>query len=183
MNKSFYSAMALLAMLAAPAVHAADEKFYVGAGLSSGGSLTISDGAAKFDNTNNPMALSLYGGYNFTDNIAIETGYTHFGKFKFAAPVILDLNAFHVAAVGRVALGESCSVLGKLGVARNSMKASVPGASDTSSTTRPLFGIGADYRLAKNLSLALELTDYGTTKDNGLHITRRKLEAGVKFHF
>lgn len=183
MNKSLHCTLALLAMLAAPAAHAADEQFYAGVGLILDGSMTVGYRGALYDNTNHPSKYSLYGGYNLTDHFSIEAGYAHFGKYKFAAPVSVDLNAFHVAAVGRMALGESFSVFGKVGAARHSVDVSVPGASRITGSTRAMLAIGADYRLAKNLSLALELSDYGATRDYGLHLGWRKLEAGLKYQF
>lgn len=182
MNKTLYCTIALFAMLAAPSVHAAEDKLYAGLAFGSSGTVVISGDAGRFENTNNPLSARLYGGYDITENFAIEAGYAHFGKFKFALPVTVDLSAIHVAAKGSMPLGAYFSVFGKLGVTRHSIDVSGLGG-ENATKTRPLMGIGADYRLTENLSAALEFTDYGTIKSDGGRLTMRKFEAGLKYHF
>jgi OOP family OmpA-OmpF porin len=183
MNKHLYSTMALLAMFAAPAVHAEEEKLYAGVALSGGGSIVLQDGFERVENTNNPIAVRAFGGYDFTEHVAIEAGYARFGKFKFDEPLSLDLSGLYVAAKGTITLGEAFSLSGKLGAVRHRIRLSAFGESDSTSKTRRLIGIGASYRISKNLSASLELNDYGTIKEGGSRLTMRSLEAGLNYRF
>lgn len=184
MNKNLYSSMALLAMLATPAVHAAEDKLYAGVAVGTSGVLTVSSGAGRFDSTNKPASFDLYGGYDFNDNFAIEAGYARFGKFKFDSPATVDLSAMHVAAKGSMALGDSFSVYAKLGLARDRVEvAGLAPGSETTTKTRALIGIGADYRLTGKLAVSLGYTDYGTIKDGDGKLNIRRVEAGLKYHF
>ncbi|MES2316507.1 MAG: outer membrane beta-barrel protein [Pseudomonadota bacterium] len=183
MNKNLYPTLALAAMFALPAARAADNAMYAGATIGTGGSLIIGNNAGVAEkNTNHPRPFKLYGGYELTDNVALEGGYINFGKFKFASPGAIEMDAWHLAAKGTIPLGKSFSLFGKLGVARHGVEAS--GMGDDSgklAETKPLVGIGAAYRLTENLSLTAEYTNYGSV--NSGKIKNRVLEAGLKFNF
>jgi len=184
MNKLATSTLALCALLAVPAVHA-EQHFHVKAAVSNGGTLHISDSqGTRLDSTSKPYPLSVYAGYDFNQDYAIELGYTDFGTYKFGSPATVDMRTIHVAARESFAIGASFSVFGKLGVARHTVGLSNFGpASGLSNKVHPLAGVGAEYRLMPQLSLSLELVDYGTVKSEHGRIKSRQLEAGVSYHF
>jgi OOP family OmpA-OmpF porin len=184
MNKHFYSTMALLAMFAAPAAHAQDEKLYAGLALSEGGSAVLQAGQyGRIENTNNALGVRAFGGYHISEHVAIEAGYARFAKFTFDVPLSLDLSGMYVAAKGSIRLGESFSLSGKLGAVRHRIHLSAFGESDSAYKTRALIGIGANYPIGKNLSLGLELNDYGSLKGGPIRQGTRKIEAGLGYHF
>jgi OOP family OmpA-OmpF porin len=184
MNNTFYSGLALIAMLAAPAVHAVENNLYVGAAIAGGGTVVIQTQAGRFENTNSAHPFKLYGGYDITEHVAIEAGYASYGKFRFASPGTVDLSGLHVAAKGSMALGKSFSVFGKLGAVRHSMDVAGIGAESFKTTkTRALMGFGFDYRIIPQLAATLELTNYGTIKSRTGQLRVRQLELGLKYHF
>ena len=76
---------------------------------------------------------------------------------------------------------------GKVGVARHRLIVDVPTASGTASfkfsTTKPLIGVGTEYRFTDRFSGTLELIDYGTSREPEMQIRVRNLEAGIKYRF
>jgi OOP family OmpA-OmpF porin len=181
MNKLLYTTMLVAAALAAPAVRAADT-FYVGAGIGTRGTLYLDGPAGKLENTNHPRPFKMYAGYDFTDHFALEAGYKDFGKYKFAIPASVDIDAFYVAAKGSVKVSESWALFGKAGVSH--VNVDVTGASlGEFGKNRALLALGADYSITKNLALGLELSDFGRRKSSRGNLGLYQFEANVKYSF
>jgi len=143
------------------------------------------------DNYNNPKAFKLYGGLNLGNDYALEAGYGDFGSWKFNNPAGASLpgasiksDVFYLAGKKTLPLNADFSVYGKLGVARNHLKAvGFDGQASTDSSIRPMVGVGADYRITNNLSAVLEFEYYGKTKGNAGSYTQQKLGTGLKLSF
>lgn len=181
MNKLVCTAALLAATLSAPAVRAADT-FYLGAGIGTRGTLNLDTPAGKIQNTNHPRPLRVFGGYNLTDNFAIEAGYIDFGKYKFSVPSTVDISTFHIAARGNIKFGESWSVFAKAGASRIKVEQTGVNLGDLSDT-RPLLGIGAGYAVTKNIALELEFLDSGTVKSEKGKLNLRQVQASVRYTF
>lgn len=181
MNKLLCTTMLLAATLTAPRVYAADT-FYVGAGVGNGGTINLQTPDAKVETSSRPRTYRVFGGYELTDNFAIEAGYKTFGRFEFGIPATVDVSALQLAARGNMKLGESWSLFAKAGVSRIRVEQEGVSMGDLSDT-RPLLGIGAGYALTKNIGLELELLDSGSVRsDKGLLHTRQ-FQANVKYSF
>lgn len=182
---------ALLAAALAPSAAFADD-FYAGATLSKGGSLTYRNPAnGKTDTADAQGTYKLYGGYAFTDDLALEGGYLHTGATHFdrvalglsGAPTF-QRQAFYAALRPQLQFSENWSVFGKVGVIRNTFKAT-DGAGDANSVSsvKPLLGVGVAYNVTKAAALTLEYEHGGRTRKPGLDIKQNSLQLGVKFGF
>jgi OOP family OmpA-OmpF porin len=121
-------------------------------------------------------SYTLFGGYRFSRNFALESWYTDFGNSRrdLAAPVFgtissnLRSSGLHLDAVGIVPLRNGFSLYGKLGTiyAPNNSSISGGGAAGPMWTLTDLnpkrsdwnskYGLGASYDLSKNLGLRFE---------------------------
>lgn len=185
MNKFACAAFAAAALGSATA-HAQD--YYAGIATATPGEAHLKlDNGARFDNYNRPRPLKAYGGYNFTPNYALEAGYANFGAYKFrigSHEPRFETSVMYAAGKASMALGESFSVFGKLGVARNRVVSeNFDELSGTEIAVRPLLGFGADYRLTRNVALTLEWEQLGTNKYAIGALRQNRLEAGVKVSF
>lgn len=181
MNKQLRASLFLACVCVAPAVHAADT-YYVGAGIGTRGTLHRGTPTGTVDNINHPRPFKVFGGYELTDNVALEAGYTDFGKYKFALPGTVDIKSYHVLVKGSMKLGESWALFAKAGASHARVRhAGV--ALENISETRPMIGIGAEYAITKDLHLGLELVNHGTVKSSTTKLNLRQLQAGVRYSF
>lgn len=135
------------------------------------------------------QAAKLYGGYRFNEHFGMEAGYAVLGSFSEnvtvgAANVKQDGKARSIfgAATGRVPVGESFALHGRLGLSSGKVTGTnlLP-ASDNlmGSKTSVLFGLGAEYRPKPNVVLSVNYDSYGKLSNNvkasalvfGLHFT------------
>ncbi len=141
-------------------------------------------GADKHD-----QAAKLYGGYRFNENLGVEAGYAALGKFSESvtvggASLQQDGKARSIfgAATGRVSLGESFALHGRLGLSAGKVSgANVLPASDDlmGGKTSALLGVGAEYRPKPNIALTVNFDSYGKLSNKvkasalvfGLHFT------------
>ncbi|MES2323534.1 MAG: porin family protein [Pseudomonadota bacterium] len=176
--------LAACALGALPAAYAADKDnpFYAGATVGFGTQLTHEKNGVRVD-SNKSRPLRLYGGYDLNQNFAIEAGYTRFGGFKFPNGVSTDVDSLHLAMKGAIALGDSWSLHGKVGMSNVALTEKRPLGTGKANDLRPLLGVGASFRLTNNVALTLDVTDYGSLKGPGLHITPRTAEVGLRYQW
>ena len=135
------------------------------------------------------QAVKVFGGYRFSENLGVEAGYAALGSFSESvtvggASVKQDGKARSIfgAATGRLPLGESFALHGRLGLSSGKVSGTnlLP-ASDNlmGSKTSVLFGVGAEYRPKPNVALTVNYDHYGKLSNNvkastlvvGLHFT------------
>jgi opacity protein-like surface antigen len=120
-------------------------------------------------------AFKAYIGYRFTDIWAAEAGYANFGTAsrRFTAPTgtaqsNIDNTAYYLEGKGTLPLGGAFGLFGKLGLSNNVSKLTyqtgIPG--DTSGNasdhrTGMIWGIGAEWRWLRNVSVVAEYEDFG----------------------
>lgn len=114
-------------------------QMYMGAGI----------GESKTDSKEN--SWKLFAGAQFNPTWGIELGYTDLGRFRGA-----DIESWSLAGTGKLPLGESWSLIGKLGAAWNH-----PSLSGSSNHTDMLAGVGIGYSFTRNLGMRLEYEDFG----------------------
>lgn len=117
------------------------------------------------------QAVKVYGGYRFNENLGVEAGYAALGKLSETvalggASVRQDGQARSIfgAATGRLPLGESFALFGRLGVSLGRVSgASLLPEGDTlmGSQTSVLWGLGAEYRPRPNVALTVNADSYG----------------------
>ncbi|HYL26144.1 MAG TPA: outer membrane beta-barrel protein [Burkholderiales bacterium] len=123
-------------------------------------------------------AWKIFGGYQFTPNLALELGYNDFGRISSDATVTMggttftgnariEATAFELTGVGTWPLAHQFSVYGKLGVyyaetksSANVQQTTPPFASGSSSAsdnnTNLTFGVGARYDITRNIAVRAE---------------------------
>lgn len=92
---------------------------------------------------------SLYGGYRFNPNFALESGYLELGRNDDNGTGRIRGQGIYLDAVGFLPLGENWSALGSIGVARARVDTSLGDATGNGLK----LGLGAEYALNKQVSL------------------------------
>ena len=122
------------------------------------------------------QAFKVFGGYRFNENLGVEAGYAALGSFSESvtvggASVRQDGKARSIfgAATGRLPLGESFALHGRLGLSSGKISGTnvLPaGDSLMGSKTSVLFGLGAEYRPKPNVALTVNCDSYGKLSNN-----------------
>ena len=138
---------------------------------------------------NNAQAVKLFGGYHFNEHFGAEAGYAALGSFSKSVLVGGTSVTQHgrasstfAAATGRLPLGESFALHGRLGLSSGKVSGTnVLPASDNlmGSKNSVLVGLGAEYRPRLNIALTINYDSYGKLSNNvkanallfGLHFT------------
>lgn len=189
-------AAALLSYIAAtPAFADNSGKFYIGANLGSASftdaNITINGTPATFPN---PGALGLLAGYHFNPNLAVELGYTTFGKSTIkttSGDVILKVSSLNFAAVGTLPMSAEIDLFGKLGISGNSYTEETTGSlffssgatSLTGSQSSVLFGIGAQYHANSQISFRVQYENFGKIASGSNAPSVSAFSLGVNYDF
>ena len=156
-------------------------KFYAGASLGQSkfkGACDTEAGITLSNCKDSDTAWKIFGGYQFTPNLAVELGYNDFGRISSDATVIvggstftgnarIEATAFELTGVGSLPLGHQFSLYGKLGVyyaetksSANVRQTTAPFATGSSSAsdnnTNLTFGFGARYDITRNIAMRAE---------------------------
>jgi outer membrane protein W len=134
-------------------------------GAAGGGAAWNIDCAGTTTCNKTPLAMRVYGGYNFQPNMGVELTLASLGKTKLSAPgTAVDLagTSFDVSAVYRFGAPTSpfgAFVKGGIGFTRTKSAATVAGVtgSATQSGAGLLLGVGATYALNETFALRAEL--------------------------
>lgn len=168
-------ASALLASGVPVMSFASDTPFYVGAGLgvSNASKACTNIGGDGFSGSchKKDNGIKIVGGYKFSENLSAEIGYVNLGEFKASGTATsgaIDakskISGFQFGVLGQFVVGESFSLLGKLGGFRWDQKVSGT-ASPTLSTggTKGIdlfYGFGIQYDFTRNFVLRTEWERY-----------------------
>lgn len=141
------AATALVAALTALAtVPAQAEGLYLGGSLSAP---QYQDDINGIHGGGSGVGGSLYGGYRFNPNFALESGYLELGRNDDNGTGRIRSKGLYLDAVGFLPLSENWSALGSIGVARTRVETSL---GDSTGNGLKL-GLGAEYALNKQVSL------------------------------
>lgn len=150
MKKSLL-ALSVVALTAFAGAASAGEKspFYLGGNVGFSSATNISDNISKDDGS----SLSVYGGYQFTENLAAEIGYTKLPKFGTES-VNDKPDLWTLQAVVSTPVAERVSVFGKAGVAYGKYNV----AGQKFDGLSPVVGAGVEYSFTPSLSAVGELS-------------------------
>ncbi|MCC2971737.1 porin family protein [Massilia sp. IC2-476] len=126
----------------------------------------------------------LFGGYNFTEQLGVEAGWTNHHKSDFANGGVRGSTegyGTYVAAKYTVPVNEKVSAYGKVGVSHNERKLNTNLGNIKDDDTSGYGGLGVEYKLNQNASLVAEYERYGKTKDYGARAN--VWSAGLKYGF
>jgi OmpA-OmpF porin, OOP family len=158
-------------LISAPAMAAG----YVGASI--GQSKFVSDACnvttgTGFSCDDSDTSFKIFGGYNFNPNVSGELGYLDLGKIKLTNGVrsgSVSGNALYMDFVGNFPIANSVSLLGRLGFANATVKAT----GFSQSETKMHFGVGANYDFSPTMSVRGEweqVQDLGDAISVGLAV-------------
>jgi OOP family OmpA-OmpF porin len=143
-----------LAAFGAQAADGDKTGFYAGAGV---GQSFVDEGAYDDEDT----AFSVFGGYQFHRNFAVEAGYTDFGKIApSGVGPELEATSASITALGILPFTEKFSGYAKAGFQRWDLDSAIPGLTGTSDDngTDPVYGAGLQYRFNDTVALRAEYT-------------------------
>ncbi len=103
----------------------------------------------------------VYGGYQLSENLAVEGGYVNLGKVEessFGTTVSAEQTGFNVVALGLLPLNQGFSLFGKIGLFfwDSDVKVSIPGfgsASGSDSGTDITYGFGLKYDIDRKIAV------------------------------
>jgi OmpA-like transmembrane domain len=105
------------------------------------------------------MALKLYGGYEVTDGVSVEVGYTNFGAIKLGSTAEVKKSALSVVAAVRYPLREKLTGVGRLGLGY------VSATSNVAASTKA-FNLYAGLGLEYDLTARMRVVGAVDTADN-----------------
>lgn len=134
------------------------------------------------------IAYRIAGGYQFTPMWGTELSYGTYGKTIITGfTQIADYKArgFQVDGTGTLPLGNNFSVTGKLGLARIKVQSSSSFGTENGSRTTPVYGIGVQYELTKNVAARAQYENLGRVGEEATtgRLKLTLLSAGVMFKF
>lgn len=173
--------MALLSATIATSFAAQAEQSYVKANI---GSSNYKSSDEKFDET----AISIAYGFKVQDNFGVEAGLIDFGQGKQTGLLfsnITERRAIYLAGVSTLPLQGKLSAFGKLGVAvnyyENRFVTTVSQEIERITRTRPMLGLGLEYKFSKEIDGTVEYQYFGKVGEDRLQVST--LTAGVKYNF
>lgn len=128
------------------------------------------------------------GGYQFALRFGVEASYADYGKASagktpFGTSMDWQASSLQISGIGTLPVGEGFAVIGKLGVARTTLKLT-GSANASASSTKPAFGIGAQYELSKSVFVRAQYEDLGIIGDTNTRTTKfTLLSVGVGYRF
>lgn len=172
-----------LAALLAVSFGGASAQVYVGGGF--GPSHVNIDCPAILGNCDtSDTGYKVYGGYKLNPAVALEVAYVDFGKAKFTGGSFAS-DGFLINAAFRHNFTRELNGVARLGLATLDTKLSGPrviGGSQTDSSTKLYFGLGAEYALQKNFKVTAG-ADFTNAEFQGDSGAVRLLSIGAQYDF
>lgn len=179
----------IIALAAASIGTAQAQDYFAGAAIIAPGNTHLDTNAGRIESKNDPLRFKLYGGIHFSDSLALETGYAHFGKDRFVsqgANLGISSDTLYVAARGTWHLNDSFELFGRVGVSAQRYRMdNLPNVGRSKSGFSPLLGVGLGYKLTDKVTLTLEAEHFGRIDvgNKGQHFGRGGYSAGLKYDF
>lgn len=179
-----YAIVALLVLVVSPALADNTGNSYVAVDLGSAAYSGVTVAAGTYPN---PGVINIAVGYHFNPELAVEFGYSSFGKstLNISSTVTADVTAssLQISAVGSLPLSSKVDLIGKLGIANNSNSLNVQVSNVTTSykasQSTILMGLGADFHINSHFNLRAQYLNFGKFGNFGL--TGKPMEASAYF--
>jgi OmpA-OmpF porin, OOP family len=166
--------------------------FYAGVSIGQSKFKDFCEGSGSLGATcdDKDTAWKIFGGYQFTPNVAFELGYTDLGKASFSLPFgggtlsgKGEATAFELVGVGSWPLAEAFSIYGKIGLYHGEAKTTASFGGSTSSDkdtgSEWTFGFGARYDFNRNIGVRGEWQKYNDFSGTDIDV----LSLGVVYRF
>lgn len=138
--------------------------------------------SSSFDKADTGYKLQF--GYEFNSNFALEGGHVDLGELTYKASSFgvipadlkakIEVNGWNIDAVGILPINNGFSLFAKVGFIDAKVEAKTTASSpffttsskENSSDIKPLFGLGAAYKLNAQVSMRIEIERYHDLGDN-----------------
>ncbi|MBO9686670.1 outer membrane beta-barrel protein [Roseateles chitosanitabidus] len=176
-NRTALLAAAALALtLGSGLAKAADTPYYIGGDVAKSSQRVGGDSQKR-----SADSYSIFGGYKFNENFAVEANYTDLGSINFNG-INAKNKVYSLDGIARAPLGAGFGVYGKVGVAYADRKFDSGLGSEHKTGLK--LGVGVDYALTKNVSLRAEATRFNNMPDaNGFNKKTDRLGVGLAYQF
>lgn len=147
----------------------------------------LNDGTGLFGSDNNSTAYNVYVGSYFVDsNIGVELGYSDFGRVHRAGGNT-RADGINLSLIGRLPIGETFSLLGKVGgtYSRTDVS-SAPGSGVASGSDSGLdwsYGVGAEMALNRQWSGVLQYDEHRVTYAGNVNDRIKVTSLGVRYRY
>ena len=148
---------------------------------------TLNDGTGVFGSDKRSTTYNLYAGSYFREsNLGMEFGYTNFGSVSRAGGTT-KADGLNLSLIGRMPLGSSFNLLGKVGTTYSRTDvSSAPGSGVTAGSEAGFdwsYGVGAEYAFNRQWSGVLQY-DYVYAKyAGGIRDSIRVSSLGVRYRY
>jgi OOP family OmpA-OmpF porin len=133
------------------------------------------------------VPVTVYGGYQFTDMLALEAGFARLSDADYATrggETSARSGALYVAGKGTFAINDKLAWYLKGGVARNFLVLEAPGGREEKDHNfRPMAAAGFAYRITPQVAALAELASYGKIETPKARMRHNVLQVGVRFDF
>ncbi len=141
--------------------------------------------------TDSGTAFRIGGGYQFTPMWGVEVDYGVLASSKASLGALnseLKPKSLQVAATGKFPIANEFSVIGRVGIARNStdFSSNTGAAAQSSTSTKVAYGIGVQYDFSKSMGVRAQYENLGEISDPTATSTTYKvsmISAGLVFSF
>lgn len=162
-SKFVVQSLAALALISSSAAMAADSGWYVGASLGQSTVKDFCDGLpATVSCDEKDTGWKLFGGHQFSKNLAVEFGWVDLGEATLSGPggaATAETSGFGASVIGAIPLGDSFSLFARAG--GNYLKTEWAGvvSADDSGIEFNL-GLGAQFDFGKSIAVRAEWERY-----------------------
>ena len=148
--------------------------------------LKLNNGNNLFGIDRNKNTYNLYGGSYFNDFIGLEVGYADFGRFNRGGGQT-KADAFNLGLVGKLPLGTSFNLLGRLGTTYGRTEVSSNIASGVVAGKETgwggSYGVGAEFMFNPQLSAVLQYDEYNLKFAGGQRDRINTTSLGLRYRF
>ena len=148
--------------------------------------LNLSNGNNLFGIERSKNTYNLYGGSYFNDFIGLEIGYADFGRINRGGGQT-KADGFNLGLVGKLPLGTSFNLLGRLGTTYGRTDVSSNIASGVVAGKQTgwggSYGIGAEFMFNPELSAVLQYDEYNLKFSGGTRDRINTTSLGLRYRF
>ena len=145
------------------------------------------DSGAVLKPDDRALPVTVYGGYRFTDMLALEAGFARLSDADFATSggeTSARSGALYVAGKATFAINDKLAWYLKGGVARNFLVLETPGGREEKDHEfRPMGAVGIEYRFTPQVAAVADLASYGKIETPKARMRHNVLQLGVRFDF
>ena len=146
-------------------------------------------GSTKFkalDGSENKTNFGANLGYALNENVAFELQAQRLGSWS-DSDGSLKVSTVNLSVLAGAPISDGIKLFARFGYARNTLKASLDGYSATDHANKAIVGVGADFKVASNVSLRTEYSYLGSNTvgsgANSIDVKISQFNVGVNFAF